>query len=378
MKVAFCIRDTYLTEHGGDVTQMLKTKTYLENTHGIQIEILTNPEDLDKSFDIAHVFNFSTVECSQKFVLKAKKEGIKIAFSTIYWDYSYVPISRILKFFRFNLTPLTAQICILACKAVALVLQRPMLLSNRFRKHIRLIVELSDVLLPNSVEEAEKFIDFAKPNKDKTIIKTHVVPNATDFTDVEESKDICTLYKIPKNYILQVGRIEFIKGQLQTIKALEKNPEIPIVFVGRIVEQDYWKQVENRAKKRGNVFFIPEVPHSDVQHFYKSASLHILPSLRESPGLVSLEALSNGCKIVVANKNFTPCDTYFKDIASICNPLSVKNIRKNILQEIKMNRNTSQIKEVVKAKFSWEAAAKETYMAYCRIFENQNKKTKTT
>ena len=58
MKIAFCNRPKWDSPLGGDGVQMLKTKAHLEELYGLQINIVTNPEMLDRSYDIVHVFNF--------------------------------------------------------------------------------------------------------------------------------------------------------------------------------------------------------------------------------------------------------------------------------------------------------------------------------
>ena len=257
---------------------------------------------------------------------------------------------------------------LLGSKCCANILQSPRLISPLFKKHAKKIMQLANALLPNSIEEAEKLICFTKLNSQKVFDKTYVVPNAVDYNDASNTiKNIFSIYSIPEKYILQIGRIEFVKNQLQTLKALKRHPEIPIVFIGREQDRKYATALRKMAKQRGNVFFITEIPHEDVQLFYKHALLHVLPSLRESPGLVSLEALANGCKIVVSNHKFTPCNTYFNEMASICDPLSANDIRDKILQELKFERNVCKNSERVKLHFSWENAAKETYKAYCFV-----------
>jgi glycosyltransferase involved in cell wall biosynthesis len=367
MKVAFCIRGNYLSQYGGDTTQLIKTKEYLERLHGVEGEILVDPQKLDGSFDIAHIFNLSTRKCSEAFVLKAKEENIKIVFSTVYWDYAYVSIFRFMQFINYNLTPFTAKICLFISRISAAIFQYPQDISFLFRRHIKKMIKLADILLPNSLEEAEKMIYFIGKNRYEVMNKVRIIPNAADFKDTEKETNIFNTYQIPQGYILQVGRISFLKGQLQTIKALEQYPNVPIVFIGNDFNDHYAKVVRKRARKRGNVFFISEIPHDEVQLFYKHALLHILPSLRESPGLVSLEALANGCKIVVANHKFTPYKTYFDGIASVCNPLSMRDIKNSILQEMKTERNAYQNSDTIKSRFSWENAAKETYKAYCSV-----------
>jgi glycosyltransferase involved in cell wall biosynthesis len=365
-----------MTRKGGDTVQLLKTKEFLEKLYKVKVEILTDPEKLDNTFDIAHVFNLSTMKSSLAFVQKAREEGIKVVLSPIYWDYSYAETHHFLKYFNYTLNPFTVAAGLFMSTACASILQIPKLISPLFRRYAKRMLRLSDILLPNSIEEAEKLICFTKLNSREILNKVHVVPNAVDCNGMGNDKDIFSIYAIPKKYILQVGRLEFVKNQLQTVKALKQNPEIPIVFIGSDRDKKYATALKKVARKRGNVFFIAEMPHEDVQFFYKHALLHVLPSLRESPGLVSLEALSNECKVVVSNHEFAPCDAYFKGMASVCNPLSVNDLKDKILQELKMVRNTGENSEKIKSHFSWENAAIETRKAYCSVLnipENFNK-----
>jgi glycosyltransferase involved in cell wall biosynthesis len=356
-----------MTRKGGDTVQLLKTKEFLERRYDINVKILTDPKELDKTFDIAHVFNLSTMKSSLSFVQKARKEDIKIVLSPIYWDYSYAEMHHFLKCFNYTLNPFTVMIGLFMSAACANILQIPKLISPLFRRYAKKMIRLSDVLLPNSIEEAENLVYFTKLNSQEILNKVHVIPNAVDCNDTGNNKDIFSIYNIPKEYILQVGRIEFVKNQLQTVKALKQNPEVPIVFIGSDRDKKYVTVLKKVARKRGNVFFIAEMPYEDVQFFYKHALLHVLPSLRESPGLVSLEALSNGCKIVVSNHDFTPYNTYFEGMASVCNPLSVNDLKDKILQELKIARNTCENSKKVKLHFSWENTAIETYKAYCSV-----------
>lgn len=365
MKVAFCIRDDFQSNHGGDVVQLLKTKEYLEKNHQIEISIITRADDLNESFDIAHIFNLSTISYSTSFVKKAVNLKIKIAISTIFWNYNYSAISGIAKHFKFFPDFFNTNILIVIVKVLSFIFNKPLIISSKTKKCMRYMIDNSDILLPNSQEEINELIKFIGIREENVIKKVHIIPNAADFQLSDKSIDnILERYSIPPNYVLQVGRIEFIKNQVQTIKALENHPDIPIVFIGREKDIQYAAFVKQEASKRTNVYFIPEIPHSEVQFFYKKALVHVLPSLRESPGLVSLEALSNNCKIVVSNSKFCPSDTYFKDIASIANPLSKNDLKNKIFREIGTPRNFDVIRKKIEKCFSWEKAAFETFTAY--------------
>ncbi len=142
-----------------------------------------------------------------------------------------------------------------------------------------------------------------------------------------------------------------------------KEKEIPIVLVGKEVDSNYSKKLKKIANKRGNVFFINEVQHNDIFNFYRYASLHVLLSLRESPGLVSLEALSNNCPIVISNEKYTPIATYFKDQPYVVDPFNIKEVNRIIKQAYKERK----IGNFAIEQYSWTMAAKQTYEIYKKI-----------
>nr|WP_246525584.1 glycosyltransferase [Geomobilimonas luticola] len=173
---------------------------------------------------------------------------------------------------------------------------------------------------------------------------------------------------LPSGYILQVGRIEPGKNQYSTVKALMDDGHLPILFVGnQRVNPAYFRVVEELGRRRGNVYFIDEVPHEHLPLFYRNAALHVLPSLGETTGLVSLEALGYGCRSVVADGRYCPFETYFAGFATPVDPLNYGSIRKGIFAELATERDMSAISRRIRQDFSWDKAAQQTHEAYIRL-----------
>lgn len=365
LKIAFCNRPYWDNPLGGDGVQMLKTKQFLEKKYNVKIDIITDANNLNEKYDLIHIFNYVTIEVTKPFFDKALELKIPIASSSIYWDYSYIfsTISRYL--FHKKFTHQTGTLLKIITKVLAKTIGRPKLYTSKFRNIYRFFIENSDVILPNSIEEAillQKFAEIDCSSKIRVVYNGYEPP---DNNEILSKTDFFAKYNIPENYILEVGRVETIKNQINVIASLLNNPEIPIVFVGKHVESHYSKKLKKLAVKRGNVFFIDFVPHEEINSFYKYAKVHILPSLRESPGLVSLEALSNGCPIIISNQNHTPLKTYFSTQKYIVDPLDIDSIKNTILsayteQDISLD-NIS--------KFTWEVAADQTWDAYNQIFK---------
>lgn len=324
MKIAFCMERLYLETGGGGRIQILKTKEYLEKLYSdIQIYIVHNVNDIEEGTDILHLFNILDVDFIKSCILYAKENSIKTCLSTIYWDFSYTVLSSFLaKIFGYNYTYRKYSIEKIIAKITGLLINKPIYYSKKNINDYRYIVENVDILLPNSREEGTKLLEYVGLNCEDKIFP---IVNAVDFKDNNVSPSV----ELPQNYILEVGRIEPIKNQYMLVKAMMDVPEFSIVFLGkdRNPNSKYSKQLHKMARKRGNVFFYDEIPYEQVGHFYKNALVHILPSLRESPGLVSLEALFNGCKAVVACDDFTPGTSYFGSFVTRVDPLSCKSIK---------------------------------------------------
>ncbi|NLJ19573.1 MAG: glycosyltransferase family 4 protein [Bacteroidales bacterium] len=368
MKVAFCIRPEYDNPLGGDAIQMLKTKEYLVKEFNISIEIVTDSNEISKKYDIVHVFNFSTYKISKKFIQKAIELKIPVVSSPIYWDYSYASTAKL-----FHLLPCLNyldEFTIGFFRKIVLLcghfFTKPVVVSSAFKKNAKWMFDKSTFIAPNSLEEAKLLLKCLKVENSK---KIRVVYNATDKINSQANVDEDMFHKkygLPKDYILQVGRIEYCKNQLNLLFALRNNPEIPIIFVGKVWDIWYYKRLKKIADKRGNVFFIDAVPHNDINTFYKYAKLHVLLSLRESPGLVNIEALANDCPIVISDKRFLPVETYFANQPYVVNPLNINEIKAVVLKAYYNKKNLAPFDF---EKFSWDNVANQTYNIYKEILE---------
>lgn len=362
MKVAFCIRPEYKEPLGGDAIQMLKTKEHLEKNFDVNIDVITNSDELSNEYDLAHVFNFSTYGISRKFIEKAVEIKIPIVSSSIYWDYSYASVTKLFNFlpFIYSINEPTIKVLKMISEGIGKIYKKPVGVSSKFKRNAKWMFNNSTLILPNSIEEGNLLLKWInEDNQDKIRVVYNAAENSN--TQLIDNKEIfLKKYNIPDNYILQVGRIEFCKNQLNLVSALSDNPEIPIVFVGKIFDVSYYKKLKKIADKRGNVYFINGVPHSEINSFFRHAKVHVLLSLRESPGLVSIEALSNKCPIVISDEKFLPLNTYFSNQPYFVNPLNLSSIMRVVLKAY----NERIIDFFDFDKFSWDNVSKQTHSAY--------------
>lgn len=367
MKVAFCNRPTWNSPLGGDGIQMLKTKEVLEHKYNVEIDIITDIYDLTSNYDIIHVFNLLTYKISYAYVQRGKELGIPVVISSIFWDYTFAYNKLTNLFVTNRLSAFSANLIRVIIHTSAFIIQKPAFFSLGFKHTLAKCCKLSAAILPNSIEEGMLLQKFV--NIEELQTKISVVYNGTDASIGKlgslSRTEFFQKYNLPPKYILQVARIEPVKNQINLLYALMKYKEFPIVFLGKVVNAYYFKRLKFLARKRGNVYFVDAVPHEEIGDFYRYASVHVLLSLRESPGLVSLEALSYGCPIVVSNSAYAPVETYFKSEPYIVDPFNFNEISRAVIAA--SNSSRREVKETI---FTWDKAAEQTYLVYNRILQS--------
>jgi glycosyltransferase involved in cell wall biosynthesis len=352
----------------GDKTQIKKT---LSNIHDDQLEAIwiESPQRKDlEDADALHIFNLPFVFRAEELVRLAKETGTRCVVSPIFWDFSHSNVVSALHYYL-NATPNAFVETIVPWVAELIYLkhrmqERPDCLSLDSRAFAR-VLEAADLVLPNSSSELTKLAEFAGLELEYLRSKSHVVYNAvevSDFAPRRGAKDrIRDAYGVT-DYVLQVGRLSPNKNQQQVIEAVQ-GLDASLLLIGRDTGR-YSEEVREAAASTPNVHVLGEVPHSEIADFFAAASVHVLPSFRESPGLVSLEAAVSGCEIVVSDERFCPVEEYFGRYVHVCNPYSVRSIRRSIKQALRKGKNSVQWREKIQEDLSWEKVGSETVRAY--------------
>jgi glycosyltransferase involved in cell wall biosynthesis len=355
MKILFQNRKDALTKWGGDTTQMIETANALEAL-GVQVDtsLESNP-DLS-GYDLVHVFNIKT---GAEQVRNARVQHKPIALSTIFWP---TPDAlRMDEYLKYHSNP-----CIRSLARISKPLARLVIQARRRIDHAAMLetLKLADILLPNSMEERDLVADaFLLPElKEKSVI----VPNAVRAEDPAPKTEFTkrALAQLPTEYLLQAASFDPGKCQLNLIEALMDLPDIPVVFIGGRSNNAYFQACRSIGDKRGNTFFVDQTPHDQMGWFYQRARVHALPSLRESPGLATMEAAINGANCVVSIHG--PVREYFGDLVWLCDPFQPHTITKAVLNAWKAP-HTDDLKNRILSRFTWEAAAQATLQGYKRV-----------
>ncbi|MGE0709507.1 MAG: glycosyltransferase family 4 protein [Planctomycetota bacterium] len=349
MHVLLWNRHNARTHPGGDTVQWEHTARELEAL-GVEVELTTDPRPDLAGFDLVHLFNLQCVEEALPVAEQARAAGLPLALSTIWWDpieAKYVSARGRWLTMRLREWAVGRPKGLAHFRAWKLSRKR----SHRTRAQVHRLLELSDVLLPNSVGELRVMEDYFELGdlSDKAVI----VPNAT--TGAAAPPPTASGLRAG---VLCVGRVYPLKNQLALIEAL-CGLDAELVLVGDLSYEAYVAECRRAAARHGRCQLLGPLAHEALGAHYRAARVHVLPSFRETPGLVSLEAAAHGATVVTTDRG--PTREYFGDDAYYLDPASGDSIRAAVERALAA---PLQVSAERLGRFTWRKAALATRQAY--------------
>jgi glycosyltransferase involved in cell wall biosynthesis len=131
--------------------------------------------------------------------------------------------------------------------------------------------------------------------------KIFCIPYGVDQTKFSQFQAPTDRFRNNIFRILYVGHISPLKGIHYLIQAFgELNlPDAELLLIGHI-EDSLREQIEKAVNMNKNIRAIGSVPQGELQQYYSSASVFVLPSLTDSFGMVTLEAMACGIPVIVS------------------------------------------------------------------------------
>jgi glycosyltransferase involved in cell wall biosynthesis len=222
---------------------------------------------------------------------------------------------------------------------------------------IRNLLQMADVLCPNSVAEAELLVR----SYDLSVGRMRVTYNGISESFLEPSTVTGELFRaqfdINGAFVLCVGNVEPRKNQQRLLEACRKI-HVPLVLLGHVRDEEYYRQML-KGGTDGLLYLGYSEPGSALLiSAMKAASVFALPSLLETPGLAALEALAVGAKVLVTREG--PTREYFGEAAEYCDPLSVHDIQEGLLRTLERTERAPWEAQ----RFSWDQTAVQLEVAY--------------
>lgn len=339
MRVVLANRSTSKTVLAGDAVQQYKTAEALRQK-GVIVETSEGSLPSLKQIDLVHLFNIIPVEETYLLFLEAKKAGVPVVLSPIYWEpdeflmYAYSDHGSAFKDWWIKTHD-----------------QRSRLLRE------------SNMILPNGQAELNLLKDtFGE------LAPARIIPNAADTVFYLGRPERFRRRFGNERFILSVGRISRRKNQLGLVKALNRF-DYHIVFIGPVNDFDYYRECKSEPT-RGRVSFIEALPPAELASAYAAADLHILPSWYETPGLATLEAALAGTKVISTNRG--TAYEYLGREAWYCDPSDLASIRSSV-QEALIHPGYRELREKIRVSYNWEKVAELTLAAYQEVLSHNVK-----
>ncbi len=182
----------------------------------------------------------------------------------------------------------------------------------RFYKQA-LALKSVEAVITDSNSAKEDILQLLKLNTDKVHV-IHLAASTLISTQTEDTqKEVLRTKKLPRQYILYVGDINYNKNISQLIKTLKFIPDnIHLICVGKnFYPQDIpeWKWIETQVALSDvakRVHFVIDIDVNDTQALsalYSGAIAYVQPSLYEGFGLPILEAMQARTPVIAAHNS---------------------------------------------------------------------------
>lgn len=332
MRVLLQSRADLLTLPAGDTIQVLETQKAL-CALGVDAKYSGDLAPDLEGYDLVHLFNLTRVAETAAQCENAVRRGKPVVVSPIYWNPEEYILhesprlqAALLKYWRQD-DPLR-----------------------------RRVVQSAAMLLPNAEAEMrviERDLGVTAPFR--------VVPNAADPAFARaDAREFLSRFGLT-DFVLCCARISPRKNQLTLVRAT-RGLGFPVVFIGPVNDPFYLEACRKEADQSHH--FLGFMPQTQLGSAYAAARVHVLPSWFETPGLASLEAALAGCNIVSTDRG--TAREYFGDLAWYCDPADVGSIREAVTAAYRAPRRR-ELAAVVRTRFTWERAARETAEAYAHV-----------
>tara|TARA_B100001057_G_scaffold439196_1_gene472199 strand:+ start:59 stop:1090 length:1032 start_codon:yes stop_codon:yes gene_type:complete len=112
---------------------------------------------------------------------------------------------------------------------------------------------------------------------------------------INKEKKVSPL-KFYKKKFMFVGRLDEVKNLNILIECFNKNPSLELKIIGEgPLEKNLKKQVISK-----NIQFVGSIPNKQLGKYFSNSNYIILPSISETWGLITEEALYNGLPVIIS------------------------------------------------------------------------------
>lgn len=233
---------------------------------------------------------------------------------------------------------------------------------------IRSVLKSADYIITVSNSNL-KFIQKLKVNN-----HVMVLPNGfkSDLFYMQNSMDCRKKLNLPidKKIILSIGNLAEVKGHKYLIEAMQEvaihRKDVLCIIVGMgPLEKNLKKQI-NAANLQNHFVLAGRKSHNEIPLWINACDVFVLPSVRESFGVVQIEAMACGKPIVATRNGGSEEIIVSDDYGLLVEPRNAHDLAKNI--ELALNKNWDEEKIVnYVEQYRWEYITKQIQHIYCQL-----------
>lgn len=354
MKVLFTARASLFSQPGGDTRQVEQTAEALRDID-VEVDIKLRGESIDlKDYQIIHFFNAGRPADITGLIPQITQP---LVVSSIWVDYSEWDSMR------GGLSGSLNKILGTHGMEYVKTLARGLNGSDRFpgasylfqghRKTMDKLLGRANAIIASSHSEKERLA-----RQFDTGSKTEVIPLGLPLQLIRDQPDDT------RSGVIAVGRIEGLKNQLNLINAA-KGASWNLQIIGKQALNQHKYHQACLKEAPSNVEFTGWLDSEHLLDAYQQAKVLVLPSYFETFGLVALEALANGCNVVLSNR--PDMNDVFKNKALFCNPNDPADIRQKIDEALLLP--PYQLSQTDKELYTWSSVAKQLIKTYQTLLQ---------
>ena len=241
---------------------------------------------------------------------------------------------------------------------------------DEWRKKIEYVLNTADHVITVSQSNLAciKKLDVSTP---VTVIPNGFRSDLFSHCDTSECRKMLNLPQ-DKKIILTVGNLEPVKGQRHLVEALQRivreRKDILCVIVGAGKLRPALERQIRSLGLEDYIMLAGGKPHDEIPLWMNACDLFVLPSVRESFGVVQIEAMACG-KPVVATRNGGSEEVITSDdYGLLVEPADPEDLAEKIL--VALDREWDQEKILTYAeRFTWENIVEEIRGVYTQILD---------
>ncbi len=178
--------------------------------------------------------------------------------------------------------------------------------------------------------------------------KVHILPQGVDTTIFYDDE-----IAYEPNRLVHVASLVPVKAQHILLEAVAQLPQVQLDIIGGGVRREELETLTQQLSIHDRVHFLGKVHHLGLPYYYRRAALHVLTSLHEGQGMVSLEAAACGTPTISSCVGLVPDDNDLGVSVPINNsPALAEAIQQFLSNPMKLEAQRQKARNAVKKHYT--------------------------